>query len=694
MIEKTKEKLKTTYIYYIILVLFTGTVGYLSLGQGFDFDLYTGFSGDGTFGIALVKSIQENGFLGIWFNSRIGAPETATLIDYPVLGNMMALILWVISWFTSSTPRIMYIYLIVTFILDGVSMSLLLRKIKINKETAFVISSLFAFAPYHFYRYLGHSSLINYMFVPIAIYLALNILGILKDEKKWKVVICAVLLGLGYGYYYAFGLILLAVAYLVRFIKLEKKEEIVKQLWVIVAVLATVFITLMPQIIYSIVNGNNAEVGRRMFYEQEIYGLKIINLLLPVSYSRIEALRNFTASYSSSGAPLVNENVTASLGFIGSFGFILLCLALIVSLTKKGKCEGKEWELIDFLSLTTLVFVLMGVIGGFGEIFNWAITSQIRCYNRSSIFITALSLMMMAILMNKVECKKKSLSIILCIFVLGVGCFDQINIYTANWQESGIKPSQKMYESFFTEVENSLDTGAMVYQLPYLDFPEAGAINGVSDYKHFVAYLFTDDLRWSYGAVRGRNLVAKELNIDDGMSYKFLSGLKKVGFQAVYIDLDGYADGGEQILAFYNALGIVPIVSEDGKLYVYDISKLELSEGLLEPGYSFVHTLVNKYNIEVSNEEQINVTKGLQNMDTTAYATLYSWVASDIAITDGTDEEYVDYLYNTLLNREESDDERASWVGTIKSGVSREDVFYSFLNSEEFRKGKGLIDEN
>jgi phosphoglycerol transferase len=694
MIEKTKEKLITSFTYYIILVLFTGIVGYLSLGRGFNFDLYAVFGKDGTFGMTLVKSIQENGLLGIWLNSRIGAPETATLIDYPAIGNIMVLILWVISWFTTSTPRIMYIYLILTFILDGVSMSLLLRKIKINKETAFVISSLFAFAPYHFYRYLGHSSLINYMYVPIAIYLALNILGVINNEKKWKIVICAILLGLGYGYYYAFGLILLAVAYLVRFIRLEKKRKIVEQLWISVTVLTTVFLSLMPKIIYTILNGSNTEVGHRAFFEQEVYGLKIINLLLPVSYSRIEALRNITASYTTSGAPLVNENAHASLGFIGSIGFILLCLALIVSLTKKTKCEGKEWELIDFLSLTTLVLVLMGAIGGFGEIFNWAITSQIRCYNRSSIYIMGLSLIMIAILMNKVECKKKSLSIILCIIILGVGCFDQIKIYPANWQESGIKPSQEMYKSFFTEVENSLDNGAMVYQLPYMDFPEAGAINGISDYKHFVAYLFTNDLRWSYGAVRGRNLVAKELNVDDGMTYKFLIGIRKAGFQAVYIDLDGYVDGGKQIMEFYNGLGITPMVSGDGKLYVYDISKSELSESLLEPGYSFVHNLTNKYNVAVSNDEQYKVTKGLQNMDTTAYATLYSWAASDIVIIDGTDEEYVDYLYNTLLKRGESDDERASWVGTIQNGASREDVFYTFLNSEEFRNGIGLIDGN
>lgn len=679
-------------IYYIVLVLFTGTVGFLSLGKGFHIDFYTDFSGDGTFGMALVKSIQENGFSGIWFNSRIGAPEISALIDYPVLGNIMVLIIWIISWFIDSTPGIMYTYLIVTFVLDGVSMSLLLRKLNMNKATAFVISSLFAFAPYHFYRYLSHSSLINYMYVPIAIYLSLYILEIITEEKMWKIILCTIILGLGYGYYYAFGLIMLAVAYLVKFIKLEKKKEIVKQLWVILIILLTVLVTFIPKIKFIIENGKNLEAGQRLFYEQEMYGLKIINLLLPVTYSRIEALRGLTASYCSSGAPLVNENSSASLGLIGSIGFLILCIALIVSLTKKRKCEGKEWELIDFLSLATLVFVLMSAIGGFGEIFNWAVTSQIRCYNRASIFITGLSLVMIAVLLNRVARKKKYLSIILCIIILGVGCFDQVYIHPANRQEN-IKPVQEMYNNFFAEVENSLDVGAMVYQLPCIGFPEAG---GTFDYKHFIAYLFTDNLRWSYGGVRGRNTAAEELYIDDGMSYKFLDGIKRAGFQAVYIDLDGYADTADkagELLTFYSSLGIHLMVSADKKLYVYDISELEIPEGQLESGYYFVDKWANKNHAEISDDVKINAAKGLKKMDRETYALIFRWAASDRVIANGTDKEYIDYLYQTLLGRGESDGEREIWLEIIKNGASREDVFYSFLDSKEFRYGKGLAEE-
>jgi len=83
----------------------------------------------------------------------------------------------------NSIPRIVYSYLILTFVLDGISMSFLLRKLKFRREVSFVISSLFAFAPYHFYRYLGHITLTDYMSVPIAIYLAFYILDIIENEN-------------------------------------------------------------------------------------------------------------------------------------------------------------------------------------------------------------------------------------------------------------------------------------------------------------------------------------------------------------------------------------------------------------------------------------------------------------------------------------------------------------------------------
>lgn len=681
-------------LYYITLILFTGLVGYLSLlslfslEKGIDFNTYTNFTSDFVAGFRGTKSIQENGLLGIWFDGRIGAPETSALICRPGTDYTKAIIIWIIAHFTRSTPKIVYIFLILTFVFDGVGMSILLRKLKVKREIAFVFSSLFAFAPYHFYRYILHLALAEYSAVPLAIYLAFCILGIIKDEKKWKMGLCIIWIGLGWAYYYAFGFIVLAVAYLVDFIKLENKREIIKKIGIGGLLLVTVAISLLPTWVYSFINGENGGGGvQRYFWEQEIYGLKIINLLLPVSYSRIEKFRNLTQSYIESGALSVTENSWANLGLIGSVGFIILCAMMIVSFVKKK--ESRERFIIDFCALTTLIFVLLGTIGGFGEIFNWAVTSIIRCYNRASIYILCFAFIAIAVLLNQIKYKKKILLFLMCFIILGVGCFDQIGIPKNQFPSSGIKQSQEIYERYFAQVENQLDEGAMVYQLPYLDYPEVSA---TYDYQHFIAYLFTDKLRWSYGGIKGINMAASELNQHDGMSYAFLLGLQRAGFQAVYIDVNGYQDKEQSrsILKFYDSLDIAPIVSEDKRFYVYDISGLEIPEALSQPESFFIHKWAGKYNIDISQRMVIDLARGFYNADTVVYETLYGWMSSAENVSNMEDDDYIKYLYESLLGREADEAGAEGYMRAIQDGTPREEIFYSFLNSEEFRAKERL----
>ena len=676
---------KTQALFYLLVSIAALAIGYLSLGKNFDFSVYHSFQGDGTLLSAMIKSIQEHGIAGIWFNSRIGAPEISALVDFPAMDLLMASMIWIISLFTSSTSAIAYVYLMITFLLDALSMSLLLRKMGINDTTVFVISILFSAAPFHFFRYLSHAVLSNYMSFAITIYLSFCILDIFDMAKnKWKICFCCILLGFGYGYYYAFGLIVLSMAYVIKFVNLNHKKEIFRKLWIFAFVLATILISLIPKIGYGVLYGTNPIVGKRSFVEQETYGLKIIQMLLPPSYSRFSALRELNLEYSQK-APYVNENALASLGMIASAGFLLLCVMLICSFASRKKREGNERLVIDFLSLSTLTLILMGSIGGFGEIFNYLVTAQIRCYNRSSIYIAGTSLLLLAILLHKAYEKKKQISYMISGIIFLIGLVDQVNIHPNHWQED-TKNKQLTYEKFFENVEERLSDGAMVYQLPYLDFPE---VSSSYDYKHLIGYLFTDTLKWSYGGVKGRNEAAGNLNLDNGMSNRFLAEIQAAGFEAVYIDLDGYEDGGSRVMQFYDNIGVEPIVSDDGKLYLFDLSNMKISVEKFITGYSFVNFWANNYQMNIRQKEKIAIAKGIGIQNRDAYLKLYEAVSDSDVIKDCSDVEYIDFLYETILRRKEIEEERNLWLEYLQKGGSREDVFCSFLDSEEFRIGNG-----
>lgn len=667
-------------IYYFLLVFIALAVGYVSLGRGFRFSIYSGFGGDYLLGMETVKSIQENGLRGIYFNDRIGAPDVSSLIDFPAMGMLMGLLLWLITLFVKSTPAVMYVYLILSFALDGVSMSMLLRKLKIKKEISFIISLLFAFAPYHFYRYLGHSSLISYMSVPIAIYLCLYIIDIVEEDKIWKLAVCSVLLGLEYGYYYAFGLIMMALAYIVRLVRTKDIKGTFRKLWLVGVVLFTVLLSLMPGIVYSALHGANEIAGKRSPIEQEIYGLKIINLLLPVTYSRNEFLLKFTNKYLNSGAPLQTENVTAGLGIVAGIGFLCLCAAFIISFSKKD-LNSKKWKTVDFLSLCVLTFLLAGAIGGFGEIFAWFVTAQIRCYNRSSIFITGLSLVMVAMLLDYIGSRHARASFALCAVVLVVGLYDQVGINHVAYPE--LADVQKGYETYFSQVENNLGNEAMVYQLPFFPFPEYSA----KDYRHFKGYLFTDTIRWSYGGVKGRNVSAEKLHIDSGMSYEFLAGIQNAGFKAVYVDTDLYDNQGTAVLEFYDSLNISPMISSDGKLYTYDISNLVVPEEYLIKGWSHIRLIANMYGNAVPDDVVTEIANGLPLLDDDAVSKLYQIISENEKIKNYSDAQYIDFLYTDILGRTtiESNEERNDWLARVDGGMTRKELLLQFLSSQEFR---------
>ncbi len=120
-------------------------------------------------------------------------------------------------------------------------------------------------------------------------------------------------------------------------------------------------------------------------------------------------------------------------------------------------------------------------------------------------------------------------------------------------------------------IERDLGSGAAVFQMPYVFFPEAGTIVGTGPYDQVRGWLHADSLRWSWGSVRGREgdwqgalvrLPAPEA----------LDALTAVGFTGLMIDRAGYDDHGAGIEAEYTrTLGQEPRVSPDGRLVFYDL---------------------------------------------------------------------------------------------------------------------------
>lgn len=662
-----------------------------------DFSIYDVLERD-QFGIcATIQAIREEGLRAAFFIDRWGAPEISSELCNPSIDLLTTIVIWIIGWFTPSSAHTFYIYFIITFILCALCMHLFLRITKINVWVSCVISAMYSLAPFHFLR-IPHTAFIGYYTIPLCMIILYHIIS-LDSEKiqvpTWLLLICALIVGLGNPYYFFFGLILFAFSYIIIFTKEVSNKHSIKEglhvvlnkCWIFAIMCLVFFACQFPRILYMWTLDTDYNVVGRHPYEAEVYGLKLIQMILPSPYHNNKLIQNLFHAYNASGVS-VNENMTACLGILGVIGLIILLWELYENfvLRKKG------FELIDFLALSNLLLLLVGTVGGLGTIFNYLITAQFRSYNRISIFIACLCLTGLAIVLEQLVSNNKITGTIVVIGVLIIGLYDQVPltpIFKYNVENS---TRQKQLENFFGEIETSLDKGEMVYQLPHMQFPENGYINNLPDASHFQGFVFTDSLRWSYGGIKGIDTAAEKLYTNDGMSESFLEGLVDAGFSGIYINTAGYADGGEKIQSFYNSRGLKPIISADKTLLFYNISDLEVDrdkayqERIKIPGFEFLQDISSFCGLQITSRECSELAEKMCSSIPAVSEYIYTWL-KHYGTDDMSNEEYITLLYTKILGRTSvSNEESQPWIMVLDNqSQNRIEVLNGFLSSEEFR---------
>jgi hypothetical protein len=111
----------------------------------------------------------------------------------------------------------------------------------------------------------------------------------------------------------------------------------------------------------------------------------------------------------------------------------------------------------------------------------------------------------------------------------------------------------------------------MVFQLPVVDFPEHGDLLRLSAHDLIkTGYLHSETLRWSAGAIRGRDgewqFPASKLTTPE-----LVRGVTAMGFSALTLDRRGYADDGRrQVRELTGVLG-PPIARGGHDLLAWDL---------------------------------------------------------------------------------------------------------------------------
>jgi phosphoglycerol transferase len=578
-----RHTLKNAAGYLAVVVL---TAGFVVLAmQLWRADLWVPFcyGSDNLLTQVLIHGTMENG----WYltNGRLGMPLPQQMHDFPLADGLQFAILKLLACLFHDSAVALNLFALLAFPLAGLSSYWVLRRFEISPWPAVVVSVLYACAPYHFCRATTHVFLAAYYLLPLMTFVLVRIyagrspfIAIDPDSGRtlWRfrqrtaigpVLVC--MLTSASGVYYAFFscFLLLMVGTKAAF-RDRRGAHLISSLLLVAVITAGVGVAQVPTLAYTRTYGKNREAGARQAWEADRFGLDVAELLVPLRGHRVRFFARIHDNYATAGRQVTGEGPYVPLGLLASAGFVWL-----VGRFLWGRREG----IIDALAYLTVCAVALGTIGGIGALFNFYVSPMIRCYERISIFIAFFALFALA--MSVQHLLQRSAETRLSRVMYFPGGLAVLVLGFVDHTTPGLVPNYESWKSEYasdgdlgTRMEAALPAGTMVYQLPHVTFPEYPTVEAMADYELFRPYLHTRTLRFSYGAMRGREASRFQAEIARQPLNSAIRTLAFAGFGAIYVDRAGYADRGAAVeRELSRLLGVEPLASRNERHTCFDM---------------------------------------------------------------------------------------------------------------------------
>jgi phosphoglycerol transferase len=561
------------------------------------------YTGDSVLVQTWCKAVVDHG----WYlnNPNLGAPYGQSLQDYPLADTLNFLILKVFGLLSHDAQVALHALTLWTYVGTTLSALLVLRHFRIAYPPALACALLYSMLPYHFARVdCGHQLLACYYIVPLSILLALwlyfdqlpwpfrrdnrlseNRRGLAhfavpweqnvpvplsadgfrtgsnsadaaegvdgeaasaarSSTMRWCLALVVCLLQGSAGIYYAFfAEYFLMVGGLAASLQRRKWQPLLAAGVLMTATLVAVLANLAPSFIYWREHGTNPLVAARPLTDSEVYAFKLTSMLLPIPSHRIPPLDDLRRSYDEETIT-PTENTWSAQGLVANAGFLVLLSLLIYRKPVSRLLEG--------LSILNIFGILLGTTGGLGMVFSLIVIPQIRSQNRISVFLSFYSLACVALLLHmfwqRMATTRRGLHMANGALI--------ILVLAALWEQHpsqcrpdyiGIKRRWSQDARFVARIESAVPPKAMIFQLPYMAYPESPRVAWLDSYQTLRFYLHSDTLRWSAGAMRGREGDRWQQQIASLPLPDQLKAITAAGFAGIQINRLGYADHGEEI---------------------------------------------------------------------------------------------------------------------------------------------------
>lgn len=534
--------------------------------------------GDVVFHVTLVKAATEGDFVPLrWKTLRgVGAPDGGNWNDWPIVEEIPTMVIALFSG-AFGLFRGFNLAIIAAQALSGIVFYAVARCSECNRMWSFVGGLSWALAPYVFAQNPHHPFAAHTWHIPLFLMVWRWVAtdpGIAPGSPRlWWAILIAFVTGLQHVYYTNVLCQLTILGSVVLACQRRSWEPLKSALAIVGGAAAAFALMNLDTWSFRAVNGPNPGALVREYKWLEIYGLKLVDLVVPPVAHRSEIFSKFAQAHRAA-APLQDEG--SYLGLLGIAALGILAWTAISDVVKR------KADAIPMAAWQVLWIVLFFSTGGLNSILGAFGFTLFRTGCRYSIVILAICLLYAAQRLTAWQEEAeagpdatgkspffKAAAAVLCGLIL----WDQVPRAPTATQTAEIARQVDADREFVATMEKTLPPDAMVFQLPVMEFPES-PIPGVPPYDHFRPYLYSKQLRFSFGSMKGRErekwqqqlqnlLVAGATPDQEAQKIRFntenvrraVDELKKLGFAAIYINRNGFPDRGKGLEEAFLEIG-------------------------------------------------------------------------------------------------------------------------------------------
>lgn len=513
----------------------------------------TAYSGDALEVLARMKASAEGDLVPFTAQrvERLGAPFAADWSAYPMPERLQIFVLGQLARVTG-VPFASNFGLMVSFAFSAAVFFWAVRRwLQVATPWAVLGALLFAFNASVVQRGLPHFSFVITWVVPlglVACWLVARAAPVRRwSAEFWWCVAAGAALGAHNTYYLFFWLQLIGWAAIVQWFRARRLENIVTAGAAVAAALA---VFCLVNIDYWLADPADQAMPllQRNYGGTERYALKPLELMIPPAQHRVDLLAFLGQRYGR-WSEWRGETMHPYLGLIGIGALVWLAAASLPRLLRGRRVPGQALA-VGWLTAFATVGGVTNMLAFFTGLFLF------RATNRIGVFIAAVLLVFLVLRLSRATASWPRWRRWLAAAGLTViGLLDQLPRADAGASEQEIALKVESDRVLGRTLERELGTGARVFQLPVLGFPEVAPPWQLSDYEHFRPFLATDTLRFSYGVPKYRPRGRWQTELEGLEPLALARRLEEYGFAALYFNRRAYEDGGEQLLETLRAAG-------------------------------------------------------------------------------------------------------------------------------------------